>query len=113
MKKIRFTLFLVLSSLNIMAQSDDYQKGVGYYNNGDYKNAYIYLLKSANSGNMYAQVLLGNMYGFALGIGLDFAIAFDWYSKAANQGNADAQCKYQLHMSTSITIATTNVLSLG
>ena len=93
MKQIGFILYFVLLSLSIMAQSSDYQIGADYYNKGDYKNAYTYLLKAANNGNMFAQGLLGNMYGFALGVDQDYSKAVEWFSKAANQGYADAQCK--------------------
>ena len=92
MKKFIITSLFIFS-LNAIAQNSDYQIGVNYYDKGDYKNAYTYLLKSANNGNMYAQTLLGNMYGFALGVDLDYTKAFEWFGKAANQGYADAQCK--------------------
>jgi uncharacterized protein len=45
----------------------------------------------ANAGDAQAQNLLGNMYVVGKNLPQDYAIARQWYEKAADQGNAAAQ----------------------
>lgn len=47
----------------------------------------------AELGNAQAQLLLGTMYDYGLGIPEDDGEALKWYRKAAEQGYADAQYK--------------------
>ncbi|MGA3136759.1 MAG: tetratricopeptide repeat protein [Terracidiphilus sp.] len=53
----------------------------------DNKQAALWLQKSAQQGNIAAQVELGVVFDNMQ----DYAQAFTWYSKAADQGNARAQ----------------------
>jgi TPR repeat protein len=53
----------------------------------DYKQSLVWLLKSAEQGDITAQVELGVVYDKMQ----DYAQAFTWYSKAAEQGNARAE----------------------
>jgi TPR repeat protein len=53
----------------------------------DNKQAALWLQKSAEQGNIIAQVELGVVYDKMQ----DYAQAFTWYSKATEQGNARAQ----------------------
>ena len=65
-----------------------------YYGEGvpqDYKKAFYWYEKAANSGDSDAQFGLGLMYHYGEGIPQDFEKAFYWYEKAANLGDADAQ----------------------
>jgi TPR repeat protein len=48
----------------------------------------------AELGNSDAQYLLAMMYGKGQYVKMDTTIALYWFSKAANQGNADAQFWY-------------------
>ena len=47
--------------------------------------------KSANQGDALSQALLGEAYVNAEGVSQDYKKAFEWYIKAAKQGNVDAQ----------------------
>jgi len=47
--------------------------------------------RMAEAGDRYAQVCLGRMYHFGLGVGKNDSSAVEWYRKAAEQGHADAQ----------------------
>ena len=47
MKKIIFVVFILTLPLSIHSQSDDYQLGLNYTKNGDYKKALLYFSKAA------------------------------------------------------------------
>lgn len=65
----------------------------GKYGNGvDYKKAFPYLLKAAEADNPDAQNMVGFMLEGLAGIDPDEARAEFWYRKAAERGNAKAQC---------------------
>jgi clan AA aspartic protease (TIGR02281 family) len=44
----------------------------------------------AEQGNADAQLILGEMYYYGRGVGVDYALAANWYRKAAEQDNAAA-----------------------
>lgn len=50
----------------------------------------------AQAGDVKAQVQLADDYFTGNGIGQDYAKAFDWYKKAANAGNPEAQTELGL-----------------
>ena len=47
-------------------------------------------LKSAELGDAYAQLWIGNIYNRGLGVEIDPSKAFKWFQKAADQSNVDA-----------------------
>ena len=49
------------------------------------------LLDDATQGKITAQNNLAGMYYLGEGVVQDYAKAFEWYSKSAVQGNAEAQ----------------------
>lgn len=49
------------------------------------------LLTRADSGDVYAQTMLGNMFAAGEGVSQDYAEAVRWYRLAARQGAASAQ----------------------
>jgi len=49
------------------------------------------LQQEASQNNIQAQITLGNMYETGQNIPKDYKKALEWYTKAANQGNALAQ----------------------
>ena len=57
----------------------------------DHAKAVYWHRKSADQGNINAQVSLGASYYFGQGVQQDYAKASKWYRKAAEQGNAEAQ----------------------
>ena len=74
-KYIYLIIILILSSTHIYADS--------YFNEQ---------LALANKGNSEAQINIGKIYAKGLlDVPSDAKKAFEWYSKAAEQGNADAQ----------------------
>jgi TPR repeat protein len=50
------------------------------------------ILKSAQKGDPNAQAILGYMYQEGYGVAQDYKEAIKWYRKAAEQGEAHAQC---------------------
>jgi hypothetical protein len=59
--------------------------------NGDYAAALRLLRPLADQGNAGAQDRLGLMYEEGAGVPKDYDQAYNWYSKAAEQGDGDAQ----------------------
>lgn len=68
-----------------------YEDGIRAYQSLDYKTAFEQLLPCAEQANAEAQCLIGTMYEEGWGVTQDFAAAFLWYRKAADQGHATAQ----------------------
>ncbi len=73
------------------AAAADFSDGVRQLNSGEYSKALEAFKPLANAGHADAQLKLGLMYHFGLGVKEDDAVALDWFRKAADQGNADAQ----------------------
>lgn len=57
----------------------------------DEGQAFLWCSKLAESGDVWAQVVLGTMYKSGTGVERDYARAFDWFLRAAKQGGGTAQ----------------------
>lgn len=57
-----------------------------------FKESLSVIKSEANKGNSFAQYCLGGYYEYGTGVEQDYAVAVEWYRKAAKQGNAWAQC---------------------
>lgn len=68
-----------------------FQRGLSYFDTGDYKNAVAWYLKAAEQGHPIAQDHLGRCYQNGFGVTRDAKAAVTWYQKAADIGYADAQ----------------------
>lgn len=68
-----------------------YYKGFMYAKDRDYKNAFVWMFKAANTGFAPAQQNVGLSYLHALGVEKDFNKAFIWFERAADQGLKNAQ----------------------
>ena len=64
---------------------EQYEKGLHYYNVGDYERAREWFLKAAQQGYAHAQALLGELYQRGLGGSKSYSAAYKWYRKAAAQ----------------------------
>jgi TPR repeat protein len=73
----------------------NYTTALQYYNGDlvhkDYKHAYQYFLKSANSGNASAMFYIGKMFQNGQAVKQDYKQAFNWYTKSAEKGNNFAE----------------------
>lgn len=88
MKKL--TISLLLSSLLYGNNFDD---GVNYYQQQDYKKAFTIFHDLANEDNVNAQYNLALMYEKGIGVEKSDILSFVWYDIAAQNGNIYAQNK--------------------
>jgi len=68
-----------------------YEEAKQLYGNGNFAKALPLLETLANEGHAPAQEKMGEAYYMAYNVPQDFAKAEDWWSKAAEQGDADAK----------------------
>ena len=94
---LRFTSTLVLSIVCLAAPAwADYEAAVDAYRRGDYATALREVRPLAEQGDAAAQLSIGLLYIDGLGVPQDYAIARQWYEKAAAQGNANAQTSLEI-----------------
>jgi tetratricopeptide (TPR) repeat protein len=80
------------SSAAMTSPMQQYMKGLGYYDSGQYAPALPLFQQAAAQGNANAQNHLGLMYMNGFGVRTDYAQALSWYNKAAAQGNYSGEC---------------------
>lgn len=68
-----------------------FKRGVEAYDRGEYGGAYDAWLPLAQTGDPAAQRNIGHLYRNGLGARQDFAVAAQWYRRAADAGLARAQ----------------------
>src|SRR5262244_2265340 len=61
------------------------------YDRADYQTSLNVWLPQAQEGDKEAQTYVGEIYEEGLGVAPDYAVAFIWYRKAAEQGHTRAQ----------------------
>lgn len=89
-KHLVASLFL-LASLPVFASMED---ALDAFKKGNYGAAVKELNVLGEAGNISAQIMLGALYNKGGAVPQDDRKAAEWFEKAANQGNAEAQ--YQL-----------------
>lgn len=87
MKAYVVSLALLLSA-PVMA--DELADGIKAWEAQDFTRAHQVLGKLASSGNVEAQLMVGEMYGFGEGVPEDFAQSEAWLNKAKAGGHKDA-----------------------
>jgi len=73
------------------ARAGPYEDGDLAFRRKNYAIAMKHWLPMATAGHPLAQVGVATLYYGGLGVVLDYRLAFDWYSKAAEQGVAQAE----------------------
>ncbi len=68
-----------------------YETGLKYYNKNDLKQAFKYILASAEMGHLDAQSDIGIMYDSGDGVEKNPNKALEWFKKGAANGSAKAQ----------------------
>lgn len=68
-----------------------YDIGMRHYVTHHYEEAFKWLNFAAEEGAMDAELLVARMYEEGLGTNADMNKALEWYAKAAERGNAEAQ----------------------
>jgi TPR repeat protein len=87
MKKL--LLGLAFSSAVLMA--GDISIGMNYLDSGDEQKAFTEFQRLANSGDVDAATMLGEMYLDGIGVEQDNKKAYYWIQKAANAGDKEAE----------------------
>lgn len=71
-------------------------KARAYYQENKYEDAFEWLNKAAEEGNLNAMYDLGNMYFYGIGVEKDYEKSFKWYKQAAEDKHIDAEFKLGL-----------------
>jgi uncharacterized protein len=85
--KIFITLVLIYSSLI----ANNFNDGIKFYKEKNFKEAAVSFKKAANNGNLEASYILGYFYTGGLGVKHDLKESLVWYTKAASAGHVNAQ----------------------
>lgn len=88
---LRFMLMMGVAGMTSAACAEDLSDAQRYYANKDYARAAAIYTKMAQAGNPDAQEMLGEMYWFGDGVGVDVNMAAQWFKKAADGGQKKAQ----------------------
>ena len=84
-------LVALLAFAGSVAAQVDLEKGIVYYDNGEYEKAVPIFRELAEQGLAAAQKKLGICYYIGQGVTQSYTEAVKWYRKAAEQGNVDAK----------------------
>ena len=87
---------VLLSALLASAQQSAeelFQKGDDCCDAEKYAEAAGYWLQAAQMGHAQSQCVIGVCYQEGIGVAVDNAQAIYWLTQAANQNDADAQCR--------------------
>jgi TPR repeat protein len=92
----RATLFVFLAALlpgcgTYFDPSDSYVRGWRFFDRRNFDSARGQWEPLANSGDCDAQYRMGTLFFLGTGVPKDFDIAYQWWSTAANRGQAFAQ----------------------
>jgi len=81
------SLFLFsMLSVNLMANNaDEYMEALVFYQDKNYKKAFLIIKKESKRGNKSAQYILAKMYEKGEGVKKDISKAMYWYKEAASQ----------------------------
>jgi TPR repeat protein len=82
---------LICVSVSYAQASSPIEAGVKAFDQGDYQSAYEYWLPLAEEGDAEAQLFMGVLYRYGLGVNLDMKQSAYWYESAAGNGDVDAQ----------------------
>lgn len=84
-------LMLTEQSNKLINDGANYDVGMKYYNAKDYARAAEIFTVSANNGHAPSQYMIGRMYEHGQGVGRNVDTAREWYTKAADSGEARAK----------------------
>lgn len=94
MKKIIIIIICMFLPFLSIAQSTEeqlFEQVTSYYNAKEYEKAYPLYLELANNGNVRAQRVMGHYYYYGDSpVKKNYAKAYEWYKKAAEQGDGVA-----------------------
>lgn len=80
-------MFLPFLSIAQSTEEQLFEQATSYYNAKEYEKAYPLYLEQANNGNAKAQCVMGHYYFYGYSpVKENYAKAYEWYKKAAEQG---------------------------
>ncbi|MGV3740596.1 MAG: tetratricopeptide repeat protein [Gammaproteobacteria bacterium] len=82
---------IMLGLLVSCSSSLNLQQGIRSFQTQDYRQAFIHLRPAAEKGSPEAQYAVGYMYYYGQGVIENRQKAWYWITKAAQNGNQDAQ----------------------
>ena len=89
--RLFFILFLTAAVFTGLAAGDNnYEKGKALFDKKEYKAAYPFFVKAAESGNADAMMHLGKMFYNGWGVPHSHEKGHEWHSKAAKLGNKES-----------------------
>jgi hypothetical protein len=86
----RLPLALLLAAVSSPAAAD-YARGLDAYTRADYPEAVRQLTPDAEAGNPEAELMLGRLYAWGLGVPQDLGRAAQWFDRAVAHGEPDAR----------------------
>ena len=86
-----FVVAAIAAALFLTPARADYSDGLAAFKRGDYVTAHMEFLRLAEQGNAAAQLNVGFLYHYGLGVEQNHSGAVKWYRKAAEQGLPEAQ----------------------
>lgn len=93
MKHVRLIFllsFLLIASCAETVSSSNVQQGKGYFQSGNYKQAFQVLMPAALKSDGDAQYAVGYMFYYGYGVKRDKEAGIYWLEHAARQENPDA-----------------------
>ncbi len=78
--------------------TDDFKTAKKAYNRGNYEKALKYFNQASDDGNFIADWYLGHMYRLGRGVPMDQAVAYSYYSRVAENFDAEEPDKNRLRV---------------
>jgi hypothetical protein len=86
----RLAFALLLAAVSFPAEAD-YGRGLDAYTRADYAEAVRQLTPAAEAGDPEAELMLGRLYAWGLGVPQDLGLATQWFDRAIAHGEPDAR----------------------
>ncbi|GAK44005.1 Sel1 domain-containing protein [Tepidicaulis marinus] len=104
MRKLPLTLAAALLGLGGLpaTAAADFERGIAAFRSGDVETAVEEWKASAADGHALSAYLLGNLYMNGRGVPASDALAFSYFTQAAEMGNSDAQVRLAQYYLTGI-----------
>lgn len=84
-------------NIPLIDQFGMYKLGLQAIEKQEYEQAFGYWEPLAKDGHLNSQYQIGRLYEQGWGVGKDFQTALDWYQRAAQQGQGDAQFRIGMY----------------
>ncbi len=93
--------------------TDDFKAAKKAYNKGNYGRALKYFKNASDDGNFIADWYLGHMYRLGRGVQMDQAVAYSYYSRVAENFDADEPDQNRLRVTVDSQLQLANYQRVG